>query len=72
MQDETLWLFNNAHKFGFILRYPEGKEDITGFKFEPCHYRYVGISLATYLYKNKITLEEYYERKMKNDTKIIR
>ena len=51
-------LINNAHKYGFILRYPKGKEDITGYNYEPWHYRYVG-SLATYLYENDLTLEEY-------------
>ena len=54
------WLKDNAYKYGFILRYPEGKEDITGFSFEPWHYRYVGIDAAKYIYENQITLEEYY------------
>lgn len=53
------WIKNNAHLYGFILRYPKGKEDITGFKYEPWHYRYVGIKAAEYIYENKITLEEY-------------
>ena len=53
------WLQNNAYKYGFILRYPKGKENITGFKFEPWHYRYVGKEVATYLYQNNLTLEEY-------------
>ena len=56
--EELKWLHNNAHKFGFILRYPYGKEDITGYNYEPWHFRYVG-NLASYLYYNKITLEEY-------------
>ena len=56
---EFNWMIKNAHKYGFILRYPEGKENITGFKYEPWHYRYVGVTLATYLYKNNLTLEEY-------------
>ncbi len=50
---------DNAHKYGFILRYPKGKEHITGFKYEPWHYRYVGIDAAQYIYENNITLEEY-------------
>ena len=54
------WLINNAHKYGFILRYPEDKEDITGYSFESWHYRYVGIDVATYIYENKITFDEYY------------
>jgi len=50
---------DNAHRFGFILRYPKGKEHITGFKYEPWHYRYVGINIATEIYEKNITLEEY-------------
>ena len=56
---EFIWVKENAHKYGFILRYPKAKFHITGFKYEPWHYRYVGIDIATYLYKNNITLEEY-------------
>ena len=59
-QEETKWLFNNSYKYGFILRYPKGKEEITGYKYEPWHYRFVGISLAKELYESDITLEEYY------------
>lgn len=59
---EIKWLKENAHKFGFILRYPQGKEDITGYKYESWHYRFVGIELATILYCENITLEEYYQR----------
>jgi hypothetical protein len=56
------WLKDNAHRFGFILRYPEGKTSITGYIFEPWHYRYVGEDLATKLYNggNWITMEEYF------------
>ena len=56
---EFYWMKNNAHKYGFILRYPKACFHITGFKYEPWHYRYVGIEVATYIYKNDITLEEY-------------
>ena len=49
----------NLHKFGFILRYPKGKERITGYSYEPWHIRYVGVIPATIMYKNKLTLEEY-------------
>ncbi len=56
---EFKWMKNNSHKYGFILRYPKGKEHITGFKYEPWHYRYVGIDVATTIYNNNITLEEY-------------
>lgn len=55
---EFIWMKTHAHQYGFILRYPEGKEEITGFKYEPWHYRYVG-KIASYLYENNLTLEEY-------------
>ncbi len=56
------WLAANAYKFGFILRYPEGKTNETGYKFESWHYRYVGVDLATKLYNNGnwTTLEDYF------------
>lgn len=60
---ETDWLHANLHKFGFILRYPKGKESITKMKFEPWHIRYVGEELAKFIYENKLTLEEYYAQK---------
>lgn len=56
---EFIWVKENAHKYGFIMRYPKAKFHITGFKYEPWHYRYVGINIATYIYENDITLEEY-------------
>ena len=56
---EFYWMTNNAHKYGFILRYPKACFHITGFKYEPWHYRYVGKKIATYVYENNITLEEY-------------
>ena len=56
---DFIWMKDNAHKYGFILRYPKGKEHITGFKYEPWHYRYVGIETAKYIYENNLTLEEY-------------
>jgi len=58
--DVYKWLQENAHKYGFILRYPEDKEDVTGYSFESWHYRYVGINAATYIYENDITFDEYY------------
>lgn len=60
--NEAKWLSNNAYKFGLILRYPEGKTNETGYKFESWHYRYVGTELATKLYNNGnwITLEDYF------------
>lgn len=57
---EVKWLHKNAHKFGFILRYPKGKEHITGYQYEPWHYRFVGLALAKLLHDKNITLEEYY------------
>lgn len=56
---EYNWLLNNSYKYGFILRYPKGKEEITGYKFEPWHYRYVGKKHALFITKNNLTLEEY-------------
>ena len=56
---EFNWIKNNAHKYGFILRYPKAKFHITGFKYEPWHYRYVGTDIATKIFNNNITLEEY-------------
>lgn len=50
------------HKFGFILRYPAGKEDVTGYSFEPWHIRYVGIEVAHEIYESGLTLEEYVSR----------
>ncbi len=56
------WLFANAYKYGFILRYPKGKDNETGYMYEPWHYRYVGKELAEILYNNGkwITVETYF------------
>ena len=55
------WLAANAHRFGFHLRYPAGLTDITGYEYEPWHYRYVGVELATELHETGIrTLEEFF------------
>lgn len=58
---EGKWLNNNCQKYGFIIRYPKGKESITGYVYEPWHIRYVGVDIATALYNggNWISLEEY-------------
>lgn len=56
---EILWVKENAHRFGFIVRYLEGKTEITGYKYEPWHLRYMG-SDATKIYESGLTLEEYY------------
>ena len=53
------WLQHNAHRFGFILRYPADKTDITGYSYEPWHYRFVGAKAATEIHERGITLEEY-------------
>ena len=57
---EYIWMKENAYKYGFILRYPMDKENITGFKYESWHYRYVGKDISNYIYKNNITFDEYY------------
>lgn len=54
------WLQKHAHEYGFILRYPRGKEWITGYSYEPWHYRYVGTDVAKIIYEKGITYEEYY------------
>lgn len=55
------WLAENAYQFGFILRYPEGKTEITGYEFEPWHFRYVGRELATEMHvRGILTLEEFF------------
>lgn len=64
---EFEWMKNNAHKYGFILRYPEGKEHITGFKYEPWHYRYVGKEIAEIIYNDNLTFEEYHKLYLKKD-----
>lgn len=58
--DEFKWLQKNAHKYGFILRYPKDKKYLTGYEYESWHYRYVGIEVATYIHENNITFDEYY------------
>lgn len=57
---EYTWMVENAYKYGFILRYPAEKQDITGYKYEAWHFRYVGIEAAKYIQENNITYEEYY------------
>lgn len=55
------WLAENSCRFGFILRYPKGKEYITGIEYEPWHFRYVGVDAATVIMQEGITLEEFWE-----------
>ena len=57
---EFLWMEENSFKYGFILRYPKDKESITGYRYEPWHYRYVGKEIAEYIKKHNSTYEEYY------------
>ncbi|MBZ9609638.1 M15 family metallopeptidase [Clostridium estertheticum] len=58
---EGKWLQENAYKFGFIIRYGKGKEDITGYNYEPWHVRYVGVENSEKIYSKDITLEEFLE-----------
>lgn len=58
---EAIWLAENCYKYGFILRYPPSKTDITGIIYEPWHYRYVGVEDATKITELDVTLEEYLE-----------
>ncbi len=53
------WLFAHAHAYGFVLRYPDGKMKITGYHYEPWHYRYIGKKDSLKFPNNKLTLEEY-------------
>ncbi len=56
---EGKWIAENAHKYGFVVRYPLGKDDLTGYTYEPWHLRYLGIPLATYLYETGLCYEEF-------------
>ena len=56
---EYTWLKENSYKYGFIERYPKNKEFITGYAYEPWHYRYLGVDIATKIFENNITYEEY-------------
>ena len=59
--DEGKWMEKHAHEYGFIIRYLEGKEDITGYQYEPWHLRYVGKDLAQKIHQKNVTLEEYFD-----------
>ena len=65
---ELMWCMDNSYNYGFILRYPKNKESITGYSFEPWHYRYVGKEASIYMHNNGITtLEEFtYEKEKLN------
>ncbi|WP_404799137.1 M15 family metallopeptidase [Bacillus aerolatus] len=57
---EGQWLANHAHKYGFILRYPKDKENVTKYMYEPWHFRYVGVRMAEEMFQHGWTLEEYF------------
>ena len=59
-EEETQWMTENCAQFGFILRYPADKEEVTEINYEPWHLRYVGIPVATYIMENGLTLEEFH------------
>lgn len=56
---EGKWVAENAHRFGFIIRYLQGRKSETGYEYEPWHLRYVGVEAATYIYENNLILEDY-------------
>lgn len=64
--DEFEWMDEHAHEYGFILRFPKGKEEETGYTYESWHYRYVGPTVAKYIKKHNISFEEYYATKIKD------
>lgn len=57
--EQGIWIKNHAHEYGFIIRYPSDKEDITGIGYEPWHLRYVGVDHAKYMTEHNLCLEEY-------------
>jgi len=63
---EFEWMKENAHKYGFILRYTKEFESITGYTSEPWHYRYVGIDIASYIHEHPMSYEEYFVRFLDN------
>ena len=63
-EPETQWMMENCAQFGFILRYPKDKEDVTKINYEPWHLRYVGVDVATYIMDNGLCLEEFYDQLM--------
>jgi LAS superfamily LD-carboxypeptidase LdcB len=62
---EGKWVKENAWKHGFIIRYPKDKEVITGYQYEPWHLRFVGVEVATYIHEHGLTLEEFFDRAIK-------
>lgn len=66
--EEGEWLEENAHEYGFVVRYPEDKTDITGYQYEPWHLRYVGKDLAGTLHENDWVMEEYYGEELEEES----
>ena len=64
--DEYTWLKDNSYKYGFILRYPQKGESITGYSYESWHYRYVGVDIAKIIYESDMTFDEYYAKYIDN------
>lgn len=64
---EFIWMQENAHKYGFILRFPKDKTDLTGYVYESWHYRYVGVKIASYIKKHNLCYEEYYVKKIESN-----
>ena len=65
--EEFKWMEKNAYKYGFILRFPKDKTDLTGYVYESWHYRYVGTKIASYMKKNNLCYEEYYVKKIEKN-----
>lgn len=63
---EYSWIINNCYKYGFIERYKKGKEKITGYDWEPWHFRYVGVDAATIIHEKNIVLEEFLDKGINN------
>ena len=59
--EEGLWVAEHCYEYGFIIRYPSGKENVTGYQYEPWHIRYLGVELATKVWKSGLCLEEYFD-----------
>ena len=68
-EPEIIDLINNCYKYGFILRYPKNKEEITGYEYEPWHFRFVGLDLAEKIHENGLTLEEIKQFKQSDNFK---
>lgn len=68
---EGKWLTANAYKYGFIIRYGQGKESLTGYQYEPWHVRYLGTSLATKVYNSGKTLEQYFGLSLYKDYPVV-